>query len=262
MARSSPSADSRKSSGPMSSAPGRGAARSALNLRSYSLCRVRRGTSRRSRSGSRARRRSRSRLSSSWIAWYLGEPCTPSTSTVSKYPEQSAPQLVGVVFDEVVGVDDLVRPAEGQPVRRGEHSAASGLEHADDLREHSLRVGDVLDRMDRDYGGERPIGEREHPHVRDVRLTVLTGQRVRVHVDADCLARGERTVRMADPAAEIEHAAGRQKRRNELVFGRVALVARVEPALCRAHALAADRGARRHGAQGNGAPPAASMARR
>ena len=155
----------------------------------------------------------------------IGEPNSPRISTSSKSRAQRA-AAPAVELDVVVGIDDLVRAPQGEAVGRDEHRDAAGLEHALDLGDHPLGIGDVLERLHREHGGEGAVGERQRAHVGDDRLAVLTARAPR-----RCRRRpsraAEQVVAVTDPAAEVEDEPG--ARRGSLGVCRdVALPGRVE----------------------------------
>ena len=130
----------------------------------------------------------------------------------------------------MVGVDDLLGSPQREPVGRHEDGRAIGLQHARRLGDSSLGIGDVLDRLDRDHGGEARVVEWQRPHVRHDRVPLLALEGLRVDVDSHRLPRGQPVVAVADAAAEIENPSGAQERLAEDVGGDVALPCRVESA--------------------------------
>ena len=140
-------------------------------------------------------------------------------------------QLMRVVLDVVVGVDDLVGPAERQPVRGDEHGHPAGLQDARHLGQHALGIGHVLDRLHREHGREAGIRERQLAHVGGHRLALLALQHRGIQVHADRLARREQPVAVPHPAAEVEHTAGRKQLGAQLVGGHMALPGRPKAAL-------------------------------
>jgi hypothetical protein len=109
----------------------------------------------------------------------------------------------------VVGVDDLVGAGEGQPVGRDDRRDAAGLEHARDLGHGALRVGHVLDRLDRDHRGEARVRERQRAHVGHHGLAVLAREGGGVDVHRHGLARRQQRGRMARAGADVEHTTAR-----------------------------------------------------
>ena len=95
---------------------------------------------------------------------------------------------------------------------------------------NALGIRDVLERLHGEDRREARRAERQRPHVRDDRLALLAGERGRVDVDADGLARREQVEAVADAAAEVEHPARTQLRLAERVRSDVALPGRIEPA--------------------------------
>ena len=112
---------------------------------------------------------------------------------------------------------------------RDEDRDAARLEDPRGLGDDALGIGHVLDRVHREHRGELAVGERQRPHVGHDRLALLAGQRARVDVDADGLARRQQVVAVADAAAEVEHACRAQEGRQQLVLGGVALPGGIEP---------------------------------
>ena len=115
---------------------------------------------------------------------------------------------------------------ERQPVRRHEHRDAARLEHPGDLGEHALGIRDVLERLHGQHRREAAVRERQRAHVRHHRLAVLAGERLRVEIDADRLARREQVEAVADAAAEVQHAARPELRLGQRVGRDVALPGR------------------------------------
>ena len=127
-------------------------------------------------------------------------------------------QLLGVELDVVVGVDDLVGPAEGQPVRGDEDRRRPS---GSSTRQTSARTRSGSGTCSSDWtestDGERAVVEGQLAHVGDDGLAVLAVQGPGVEVDADRLARREQVIAVADAAAEIEHpAVGRGRARRSL----------------------------------------------
>jgi hypothetical protein len=151
-----------------------------------------------------------------------------------------AAELLGIELEVVVGVDDLVRAAQGQPVGGDEGGHPVGLQDARSLGQRALRVGHVLDRLHRDDRREARALERQRAHVGHHRLAGLAGQRAGIDVHADGLAGGETAVAVAHPAPQVEHLSRTQEGLALLVCGNVALPGGVEPAHRTDHPLARD----------------------
>ena len=78
---------------------------------------------------------------------YRSEPNRPTQLHPLEPSGAEPPQLLGRVLDEVVRIDDLVGAREGQPVGSDEDRRPFGPEDPAHLREHSLGIRDVLDRL-------------------------------------------------------------------------------------------------------------------
>ena len=146
----------------------------------------------------------------------------------------------------VIGIDDLVRAAEREPVRGDEDRDPAGLQDPRGLGDDPLGIGHVFERLHREHRGELAIAERQLAHVGDDRLALLAGQRRRIDVDPDGLARRQQVIAVTDAAAEVEDAPGAEEGRAERVGGYVSLPGGIKAAGRRGDALARDlRGDRR-----------------
>ena len=138
------------------------------------------------------------------------------------------PQLLRVELDVVVGVDDLVRPAERQAVGGPEDDAAAGTRHAGGLGDGICRVRDVLEAVRREHGVEAAVEEGQPPHVGADNRAVLPAQRGVLDVDADRRARRKQIVAVAHSAPEVERPARREEPLDQGVLRGVSLPGRVE----------------------------------
>ena len=98
-------------------------------------------------------------------------------------------ELEAIELHVMVGVDDLIRPAEGEAVGCDEDRDAIGLEHSGHFGDDAFGVGDMLDRLHRKDRGKARRPEGQLSHVSDDRLAILPGQCTRVDIDANSLAR-------------------------------------------------------------------------
>ena len=99
-----------------------------------------------------------------------------------------------------------------------------------DLNKDALGIGHVLDRLDGEHAVEVVVSEGQVAHVGDVRLALLSGERLGIDVHADGLPRREQVVTVSDATPEVQDPPLREQRRAELVGSDVALPGRVEPA--------------------------------
>ena len=84
------------------------------------------------------------------------------------------------------------------------------------------------------------VRERQRPHVRHDRLAVLAGERLRVEIDADRLARREQVEAVADAAAEVQDAARAELRLGQGIGRDMALPGGIEAACGAGDALTGD----------------------
>ena len=98
----------------------------------------------------------------------------------------------------------------------------------------------MLERLDGQHRREAAVRERQRPHVRHDGLAVLAGERLRVEIDADRLARREQVEAVADAAAEVQDAARAELRLGQRVGRDMALPGGIEPARGAGDALTGD----------------------
>ena len=171
---------------------------------------------------------------------------------VRERPLAEAAQLVGRELDVVVGVDDLVGEPQREAVGSDEHRRAVRVQDAGGLRDRSLGVGHVLERLHRDDRGELVVAERQVAHVGDDRGAILAGERGGIDVHSDGLAGRQQVVAVTDATAQVEHVPGSQPGLARGVGGHVALPGRVEPAFGSDDPLAGDLHPRRLLARSDG----------